>query len=320
MRIKLLITFGVLALCLYSCFTGVDSTPRISAGDVRHRQAADSTAEQIFIRDIVPPAPRTWTPGQSQFLVDAGAPLQRIFDGTSAAPELMAGRLLTFRGVMTEPSLTGNSMAVILLSDKAGNNFNYRTSVSYAAFDTLPRLDIPYMVNVSLVDRLNSLLSGNTYFIKTQHWYDGDGKEVYGLRHIPVTIDSVSSGTSLYPAAVFFHLNDDQLKMAAGIAPGTKRMVLMTAGHSMADNRNFDRLFSFKDPRRMYPDIQPEIWELIIRSRVRPGMSREECRLALGAPDETRQIPSRGTMRDIWQYSQGFYLIFDDGYLINYRQ
>lgn len=303
-----------------SCFTGVDSTPRISAGDVRHRQAADSTAEQIFVRDVVPPPPKTWTPGETRFLIDDEAPLQRIFDGTSAPTECMAGRMLTYQGIVSEPSLTGDSLTVIVLTDRAGNTFNYHSNVPAAAFDTVPRLDIPFMINLGLVEQLNSLLRGNSYYIRTQHWYDGNGKDVYGLRHVQVTIDSVSPGTSLYPAAVYFHLNNEQLQQAASIAPGDKRMVLMTAGHSLADNRNFDRLFSFKDPRRQYPDIQPDVWELIIRSRVRPGMSREECRLALGAPDETRQVPAHGSMRDIWQYSQGFYLIFEDGYLTNYRQ
>ena len=49
-------------------------------------------------------------------------------------------------------------------------------------------------------------------------------------------------------------------------------------------------------------------------------MTREECRLALGAPTTLRRIPTYGGMRENWQYSDGVYLYFDDGYLTQYRQ
>ena len=44
------------------------------------------------------------------------------------------------------------------------------------------------------------------------------------------------------------------------------------------------RVFAFDNPRRRYPEIKDDVWELIIRSRLRDGMTRDECRLALGAP------------------------------------
>ena len=48
-------------------------------------------------------------------------------------------------------------------------------------------------------------------------------------------------------------------------------------------------------------------------------MTRDECRLALGAPPEVLRTPSYGGMREVWSYSDGVFLIFEDGYLTRFR-
>ena len=48
-------------------------------------------------------------------------------------------------------------------------------------------------------------------------------------------------------------------------------------------------------------------------------MSREECRMALGQAPEILRTPSYGGMREVWSYSDGIFLIFEDGYLTRYR-
>ena len=61
------------------------------------------------------------------------------------------------------------------------------------------------------------------------------------------------------------------------------------------------------------------MWALITQSRVREGMSRDECRLALGQPDRIVRTPTYGGMREHWRYTDGLYLVFDDGYLTSFR-
>lgn len=94
--------------------------------------------------------------------------------------------------------------------------------------------------------------------------------------------------------------------------------MLMSVGKGRADTRTFERLF-FSATRRQYPEIKDEIWSLIVRSRVREGMTRQECRLALGQPDDVLRIPTYGGMSERWAYNDGIYLVFDDGYLTAYR-
>ena len=84
--------------------------------------------------------------------------------------------------------------------------------------------------------------------------------------------------------------------------------------------RTFPTLFSFDDPRKKYPDISPENWERIINGRVEAGMTREECRLALGSPKEVDRAANNSYLREIWLYENGIYLVFEDGLLKIYRR
>ncbi len=51
--------------------------------------------------------------------------------------------------------------------------------------------------------------------------------------------------------------------------------------------------------------------------RVSEGMTRDECRLALGVPDEIKRMPAYEGMREIWTYAEGRRLVFSDGLLIS---
>ena len=48
-------------------------------------------------------------------------------------------------------------------------------------------------------------------------------------------------------------------------------------------------------------------------------MTRDECRLALGAPNSYRTIPVYNAIVEQWNYDDGLYLIFEDGILTRYR-
>ena len=86
------------------------------------------------------------------------------------------------------------------------------------------------------------------------------------------------------------------------------------------DSRSFSALFYLSDPKRRYPQITQENWALIQEGKVGLGMTKEECKLAIGNPDEVRSGHNRAQIMDIWQYSNGTYLFFADGLLNEYRQ
>lgn len=140
----------------------------------------------------------------------------------------------------------------------------------------------------------------------TQLWYSPDGAQtVPGLRHVPVTITDVQPGNAVYPLRVVFRSDS---------MPG-ERSMYMTLGSGRTSTRNFHTLFAFENPKVKYPFITDEVWDLIQHSLVKKGMTRLECRLALGAPQTVGQRPYSAGMYEYWQYSDGVYLLFEEGYL-----
>ena len=50
-------------------------------------------------------------------------------------------------------------------------------------------------------------------------------------------------------------------------------------------------------------------------------MTKEECRLSIGPPDNLERIPTYNGVREYWYYSNGTYLIFDEeGLLTTFRR
>lgn len=135
-------------------------------------------------------------------------------------------------------------------------------------------------------------------------------KSVNGLRHIPVRIVDVMPGNGAFPLRVVFKPEDSTVNYS----------VYMSVGSMRTSTRNFDTLFAFENPRKQYPDITDDNWQLIMHSRVAEGMTRDECRLALGSPQTIGQRPARAGMVEYWSYSDGIYLLFEEGYLTFYRR
>ncbi len=314
---------GVALVSLQSCFTGVESTPKISLSDVRKQQAATVTDEQRFLAGLAPTPPSKWRPGHRLRVDDAKIGL--ALTSASASADSLPGRDLVFDSFSPAVSLTGTDATEISFhADLAGGRaeYFYRVSVDMSELDTLEAIHVPFTVDMDLVARVDSMMRGRRLYVRTPMWYraDGDRSAVAGLRHVPVVVDSVVAGDSNYPLGVVFTLVDaDQARLIEPSGEECTRMVFMTVGKSRAATRNFELLFSFRDPREIYPGIKDDVWQLIVRSRVKEGMTREECRLALGAPTTLRRIPTYGGMREQWQYSDGVYLYFDDGFLTRYR-
>lgn len=300
------------ALGLSSCFTGVESTPRISDEHVKAAHAdRPITAEQELGSGLSPEPPSRWQPGKRFLVCDAR--VGRIFTPTEPESAERVGEVLTFSGSAPAITLTGADATDIIFSDKGGREHRYRLPSGFNnRLDTIARLDIPFMIDLALIEAADARLRNKRLYVLSPRWYDltSERNSVSGLRYVEVIIDSVVAGTAHFPAAVCFTTTDK--KQSA--------MMLINLGTVKANTRSFDKLFSFENPRRKYPEISEKSWEMITRSKVSKGMSREECRLALGQPDDILRTPSYGGMRERWLYTDGVYLIFDDGYLSRFRQ
>lgn len=298
-----------LSLILPGCFTGVESTPKIKASEVeKAEKAVGGKAEAAFLADVRPPAPAKWDEHTRFFVSDDKISL--IFTSSSSRTDSLSGHILMFRGLTPTASVTGDDATDVAFTSDRGDDLHYIISATPDEILRRDRLDIPFTVELSMVEKADSLMRGNTYYVTTPTWYDSTGRAVDRLRHVPVTVTSVTAGNHNYPLRVNFREP----------GAGTDYSVFMTSGNDRTSTRNFDKLFAFDNPRRLYPQITDAVWEQIIHSQLTDGMTRDEARLALGAPNEITRVPTNAAMLERWSYDDGIYLIFEDGLLTRFRK
>lgn len=306
MKHPAIIAAALTAIALHSCFTGIESTPRITAGEVRRQSAAKPTPEMLFLADILPEPPAEWHTGKRFYVSDNR--IAKLFSYTDGRSDSLAGTDLIYAGRSGAPSLTGEGATEIDLVTWRGDTLQYRIDASPENIAARPRLEIPFTIERAPVERADSMMRGHIYYISTPLWRTVDGRNRPGLRHVPVSIERVEPGIDgIYPAAVIFSHEGDTA------------MVMMSLGGVAGTPRSFASLFSFTNPRDAFPHISDEVWQLIVHSRVQHAMTRDECRLALGTPTRTEQIPTTAGMVERWSYGDGIYLIFEDGALTSYR-
>lgn len=170
---------------------------------------------------------------------------------------------------------------------------------------------IPDLVPVSEIELAKKLLIGKTLYIKTSLWYNANGKEINGFKMVPVVITDILPGTNVLPIQFVFKTTDENEGRVFG--------VLSPEGIA-GEFITFDQLFTFEDPKNKYKDISEEMWDSITQSKVKKGMTQQECRLAIGKPADIRQYLTTMGLREEWFYKTGAYLLFEDGILKNFRQ
>lgn len=295
-------------LFLTGCFTGIEGTPKITSSDVK-KEKIQTTPEQEFMSDLKYEAPAEWQTGKRFYITDSKI---RLVLGTTTPLDTIGlkGMDLVFQGIEKVRSVTGEDMAIMRFGIDGRQDVIYDTNTPYEKLLMREDIDIPFSIDRDMIDKVKEKIVGKTYYITTPIWYNSKSeKSEQGLRHVAVEIIDVVPGTSVYPIKVIFK---------AGEAD-EEHSVLMTIGNKRTSTRNFDTLFAFENPRVKYPLIKDETWDLIMHSKVKPGMTKDECRLALGTPDTWGQIPTNAGMVEYWSYSEGIYLLFEDGYLSRVR-
>ena len=133
-----------------------------------------------------------------------------------------------------------------------------------------------------LIESVKNKLINKEFYIITSSTYDKNGNNIRTPKFIPVTITNITHGNYQYPIKVEFNFLSKRIGC-----------VYMTIGRSIQATRNFETIFSLKDPRNSYPKISDSNWQLITNNSVTPGMNKDECRLALGIPThiDRRRVP-----------------------------
>lgn len=307
-RLLTLLSAAALLPVLTECFTGIESTPAITDSDLR-RQNIRVTPEETYLDDIEKAYSEAdnLTTGKRFWVTDPK--IRLVLDPSAASADIRSGDTLRLADISEATSVDGQQLADIRLSDRNGAVFAYRTTLSPDDIRRARRADIPFTVDIDLVESVRKKMAGNTYYITTATRYDMNDQIFNSRRFVPVTVEAVDPGTAYYP--IRLTLTDDRRKQFR---------LYMSAGSSITMPRKFASMFSLTDPHAKYPAITDANWALIIDGRVTQGMTRDECRLALGTPANIDRQTGYSVLREIWTYDGGRFLVFDDGILESFRQ
>ncbi|MGN0236599.1 MAG: hypothetical protein ACI4AK_00680 [Lepagella sp.] len=304
---------AILSMLLIGCNTGIESTKQIKMSRDERREvlpgAEDLLSDSIFSLPLA-----EWIPGKEFIVVDNKVSYvleSEAFRRYGSSRDSLAGHILRFDGIETRPTPGEERSAVIRFKD-GEDILRYNTSRSLDnARLSITGLDLPMMIDLEMVALADSILRGRTLWIKTPLWYDPSGEKITGRKFIPVKIKRVRYGDMVFPLIVDF--SDDQ-----GLNASIYLNVNNTSGLG-AESRTLPTLFSLSDPKKSYPSIIPEVWELIQRGEVRVGMTKEECKLALGNPADVVSGFNWNKTVDMWTYKDGTFLQFEDGLLVQFR-
>ncbi|WP_289158566.1 hypothetical protein [uncultured Muribaculum sp.] len=296
------------SLAFQGCFTGIESTPKITSTDVE-RQQVGATEEDKFLSGINPQRLSEWKKGKRFYVTDDKIVL--ALEPTGNPPK--SGEYIYFDSYRPVISLTGTEDTEIIFSDKSGGEIVYRVSASRQELENRAKVDVPFTIDMDIVDATSDMLLNKELFLKSPVRYDRKGNSYNGIKFVPVTITEVLPGNVVYQVMVKFKIDGEE-------NPAEEAYLFLNVGDSGRTTRNFATLFYFNDPHRKYPLVTDETWRHIQRGQVVPYMTREECKLALGAPASVSRRNAISTIQELWSYPNGNYLIFEDGILKSVRR
>ena len=308
MRRVALMALLPLLLPVTGCFTGIESTPRINADDAG-REVTRTTSEEAYLADIGNEPFARWTPGKQWVVTDPKLSILLAGDGDVRPVEV--GDTLSYVGCAEVPSMTGGGAVDLRFDATGGSEYRYRVNAPASALAARQRVDIPFTVEMSVIDSVAARLDGRTLYTRTPLWYDSIGEGVTGRRFVPVTVTDVTVGNTVCPVRVRF---------TDAAMPGRDYFIYLAIGEGAAASRTFAAQFYFDNPRSRYPSMSDATWDNIVNSRVAEGMTRDECRLSLGAPSDIKRRYGRDRLGELWSYPDGSYLLFEDGLLWEFRR
>jgi hypothetical protein len=309
--LKVLTAFLLLFLC-QSCFTGIESTPKITYKDVRKEQI-EVTPEQEFAKGFVATAFADWEIGRRFKTVDAKASLSYLpMPGKTA--NLAEGDIIEYLGVREVRSIVGGNTAELLFRKIADTDtLTYRPGADIVELQERGVLHLPFVVDLATVSDASQQLLGRELYTRTERWLSPTGGSVRGRKFVKVRVTSVDAGNETYPYLISFVSEEKDgesgaLMMATNVTDDTPAL------------RGFENLFYLSNPKDKYPLISDSNWELIRNCKVAEGMTSQEATLALGTPSDVIRRPDQSMLYERWSYPGGIYLIFEDGILVRFNQ
>lgn len=302
--IGIFITF--VSILFQSCFTGIESTPKITLSDKFKTNSLEKSAEEIFLADIKNQGFSKWSKNKEFYVTDNKISL--IFTSSNATTSLM-GTTIKYQGYNIVPSVTNECATELKFLSESSDTLKYRINATPQELISRDYIEIPFTIQTSLINEVKNRLINNSYYIITSSWYNSYHCLISGRKYIPISITNIEAGNHIFPIIVTFQ---DPSK--------NSYCVFMTVGNEMQSTRNFNTLFSFTDPRQKYPNITDENWIKITNSTISKGMTKKECQLSLGMPSHVDQQPSNAGVIEIWIYDNGYNILFEDGIVKDFKR
>lgn len=290
-----------------ACHTGIESTKTIKLSKSEQRELAP-TAEDKLMESINIEKLSEWHKGK-EFLV-ADDRIVLVFDpfDIGLPNDSLTGKKIRFEGVSLKPTPGGSDEAVLNFSYN-NRRLTYSTGKSSEdAKKSISAMDVPMLIDPEVVADVCKLLTGKRVWTRSQLWYDIDENKITGRKFVPVTIVDIKPGNVVFPLKVY--IKDES---------GREAMMYMNMSNAGIESRTFRNLFSLTNLKDKYPHIRPDVWEVITNGKVMLGMTKEECKLALGNPTDVNAGHDWNATIDLWQYADGTYLRFQDGLLVAFR-
>lgn len=309
------ILVSAVCLCVLSaCNTGIESTKKIKMSRGEAKTVAPSP-ESLLADSLKSEPLSSWHPGKKFFITDDKILLLCALPVPSDSLHSVKGRIWEYEGVAPvygagdEPSVSVKFKSQSP-DREVPEEYRLNTRHDLASIRKMTGLDIPMAIDLDMVRLADSLLTGRKVWTKSRLRYSPEGNAVQGFKFEPVTISRVTAGNSLFPLVVEFdsHLTGNSFcYMGIRSASGT-------------ESRTFPDLFLLSDPKERYKNISEKAWDAICSGKLVAGMTKEECRLAMGTPSDVSSGHDWNATYDLWKYPDGSFLRFEDGLLVSFRQ
>ncbi len=298
----IVVIITTISVSLHSCFTGIESTPRITLKDVKRNNAL-ATKESLLADSIQRPDFSQWQPGHRLLVTDDRFSL--LLSGNQSVSQ---GDTLTYLGFTPAITVTADTATILNFRKQRGEPIDFKLDRSPQKLCSDSILDIPFTIDLAMVDFAKNLLCQRTFYILSPLRVDRKGNAGSSTKFTPITITDVIPGSADYPLIVIFTEVD-----------GSESGIMMTNGSMRTATRNFDRLFSFTDPRLKYNKINDETWAHIVNGDIVIGMTTEEALLATGTPRDVKKSHDGTSYFERWSFDNGTYIMFTDGLVSSFR-
>ena len=298
-----------MAFVFNSCFTGVETTRKITGDDAVKIGINTDSQGGSRLDSLVPAKFKDWEIGKRFYVTDNNIKIVLYSQKLNLDTISFINKTLVYNGYVEENRIGVEKLAYVILKDSSGSEFYYKTGKTISELrDSSYLFKIPFTIDCDMVESVKNNLNGDSLYIKSPIWFNESGEQTRGFKFEKIKILDVLPGNKVYSINVKFEYN------------GKTSYIYLSTKDNSVSSRLFSSIFSFTNPHLIYPLITDEVWSMIKRGEIKKYMTKDECKLSIGLPNDVNKIPTYNGLEEYWFYENGVYLLFRDGLLTEFRK